>query len=487
MKEFVGLKLRALLEATKPPDPQEQEIIKHLAYLAAMHGVSKKFGYAKVSPITYAHMTGIRPSDLTAMITLSQENPSTLQAKVDYHGAKLMNAKGRLKKIEDEIANAAKVPLRAPLPSEEELIAGLKNGTIDWSYYGDHLTQEEWIELFADVLYRAHKLAPQTEKEIKEQLWAKMKEVSEQYGIHYGALMSWMIFHTKEVDKAMDLADSFDKPVVAPHEPSGQTVVVEPEPFKPAPWVRPVKAISQQAPSTGLTGWPHAHKPFVMVVGGLERDIPQWIKSSFEVKHFPRSDSPTKIVNTLGERIPDAVLVLRWVDHEQANKVTAIASQHHRPILVAKPAISSAVKQAEAKGPSWFSDAYHKSLKEHLAENLVTPPGNLKPNEQDLIDDAENLCKTQGLTYTDFCQKFEDLVTSTKYKLQEYRFHSKINHTSLFLEHYTTTEGIKVKVHIYHAISGGHATKQLELHASIETLENPTDQDVYYLSYWRKA
>jgi len=346
-------------------------------------------------------------------------------SRIEYYATKLSNNKSKAKPATEAVVLAYRILrfLAKPLPQlDPELPAKFRPKSevfvtdpswkfstweiLDFNYYGDGLTSDDWIEIYLDVseqnidipsFFRNFDIARPGPN--APHLLNVLNKKSKEYGIHPVVIALKFAFNPQIKDLALKFVENqklqeettrqaaiqkaLEKEIRLRKELEDiqkelETLRLQEEQeaqlqkekrrrlefeeqrdlerLKNSPISEPIKEKAK------LPDWRSTRKPYLFIVGGESFNVPNWIKNSFEIKHATGRISGTRAAQLLGERLPDAVLMIRFAGHMTTTPVTDLARKYNIPILVAKPSISSAVKQASRYGPAWFVAAYPKEL-----------------------------------------------------------------------------------------------------------------------------
>lgn len=102
-------------------------------------------------------------------------------------------------------------------------------------------------------------------------------------------------------------------------------------------------------------------KKRVLVIGGMDKNIPTWIHKTFEVEHYEQ-ETHFKRAIAPKER-PDVVIVLKsWISHKQCADAKDYATKNNIPFIMADGGWAMAVQRAVEAGLDWFAHDIDKSL-----------------------------------------------------------------------------------------------------------------------------
>lgn len=364
------------------PDKINLAMYHHIAAFAVINKGLEQANQ-ELPAVAYAAYHDLKIKDFFAAINSSINHP-----KLNYYIRKLLSNKTKgielitegykltlqIELLGSFLPNINRVSLNQlglPILSSPSIV-------FDYSLYGDGLTQKDWSEIWADVTLQIRKLAKEIfgdnlPKDFNDQmveLYTKIfMGISVEYGIHPAIVM-------------IKTASNKDSEIVA----MGQKVVqsqeqrkrqkqeeenllnelekleeLEEENIKRSHAYIPYQEIGPEI--TQAKEWGSTHKPKLFIVGGERFNVPEWIKDSFDIRHATGSISGDRAKQLLGTKLPDAILILRFVSHSTAVPITDLARDYKIPMLVAKPSVSAAIKHAEIFGPTWFSDAYFQFLR----------------------------------------------------------------------------------------------------------------------------
>lgn len=112
----------------------------------------------------------------------------------------------------------------------------------------------------------------------------------------------------------------------------------------------------------------HGPKRRIMVVGGVDKNIPNWIRSAFELEHFT---SERGVSEALSSSTPfDAVIVLNaWVSHRHYYDARSFAESRNIPCLTSPGGWSKAVRLAAEIGLDWFIASIEQAKDRTLNED----------------------------------------------------------------------------------------------------------------------
>jgi len=100
----------------------------------------------------------------------------------------------------------------------------------------------------------------------------------------------------------------------------------------------------------------------ILVVGGMDKNIPTWIQKSFDIEHYEQQAHFKREIAPSDK--PDVVIVLKsWISHKQCADAREFASSNGIPFIVSDGGWSMAVQRAVESGLDWFAHAVDKSLK----------------------------------------------------------------------------------------------------------------------------
>lgn len=102
-------------------------------------------------------------------------------------------------------------------------------------------------------------------------------------------------------------------------------------------------------------------KKRILVVGGMDKNIPNWIHKVFEVEHYEQ-EAHFKRVIAPKER-PDVVIALKsWISHKQCADARDYAIKNEIPFVMADGGWSTAIQRAVEGGLDWFAHDIDRSL-----------------------------------------------------------------------------------------------------------------------------
>lgn len=105
----------------------------------------------------------------------------------------------------------------------------------------------------------------------------------------------------------------------------------------------------------------------ILVVGGLDKNIPTWIQKSFEIEHYEQQPHFKREIAPKDR--PDLVVILKsWISHKQCADAREFASANNVPCIVADGGWSMAVQRALESGLDWFAHDIDKSLNDLTEE-----------------------------------------------------------------------------------------------------------------------
>lgn len=100
----------------------------------------------------------------------------------------------------------------------------------------------------------------------------------------------------------------------------------------------------------------------ILVVGGIDKNIPNWIQKSFEVEHYEQQPHFKRTIAPKDR--PDLVIALKsWISHKQCSDAREFASENGIPFIVSDGGWSMAIQRAIENGITWFAQTVDKSLK----------------------------------------------------------------------------------------------------------------------------
>lgn len=100
----------------------------------------------------------------------------------------------------------------------------------------------------------------------------------------------------------------------------------------------------------------------ILVVGGIDKNIPSWIQKSFEIEHYEQQPHFKRTIAPKDR--PDLVIALKsWISHKQCSDARTFASENGIPFIVSDGGWSMAIQRAIENGITWFAQTVDKSLK----------------------------------------------------------------------------------------------------------------------------
>lgn len=100
----------------------------------------------------------------------------------------------------------------------------------------------------------------------------------------------------------------------------------------------------------------------ILVVGGMDKNIPTWIQKSFDIEHYEQQAHFKREIAPKDR--PDVVIVLKsWISHKQCADAREFASLNKIPFIVSDGGWSMAIQRAVESGLDWFAHTVDKSLK----------------------------------------------------------------------------------------------------------------------------
>jgi len=101
----------------------------------------------------------------------------------------------------------------------------------------------------------------------------------------------------------------------------------------------------------------------ILVVGGIDKNVPAWIHRAFEVEHYEQQAHFKRIIAPKDR--PDAVIALKsWISHKQCQDARDFAVENGVPFIMSDGGWSMAVQRALESGLDWFAHAVDKSIKD---------------------------------------------------------------------------------------------------------------------------
>lgn len=105
----------------------------------------------------------------------------------------------------------------------------------------------------------------------------------------------------------------------------------------------------------------------ILVVGGVDKNIPTWIRCAFEIDHFESEHG--RNVAPSSKAAVDAVIVLNaWVSHKHYYDARSFAESRKVPCLVSPGGWSKAIRLAAEIGLDWFISAIEQAKDRMLRE-----------------------------------------------------------------------------------------------------------------------
>lgn len=102
-----------------------------------------------------------------------------------------------------------------------------------------------------------------------------------------------------------------------------------------------------------------SNKKTILVVGGLYKNIPTWVRAAFNIDHY---EQETHFKKTISSK-PDLVVIIKsWISHKQFNDAREFADNNNVPLIVADNGWASAVQKAVENGLDWFAHAIDNTL-----------------------------------------------------------------------------------------------------------------------------
>lgn len=99
----------------------------------------------------------------------------------------------------------------------------------------------------------------------------------------------------------------------------------------------------------------------ILVVGGIDKNVPTWIHRAFEVEHYEQQAHFKRAIAPRDR--PDAVIVLKsWISHKQCQDAREYAEQNGIPVIISDGGWAMAVQRALESGLEWFAHAVDKTI-----------------------------------------------------------------------------------------------------------------------------
>lgn len=74
-------------------------------------------------------------------------------------------------------------------------------------------------------------------------------------------------------------------------------------------------------------------KKKVLVIGGIDKNIPPWIITAFDVEHIEQQDHFKRLIAPKNK--PDVVIALKsWLSHKQCNDAREFAVTNEIPFII---------------------------------------------------------------------------------------------------------------------------------------------------------
>jgi hypothetical protein len=112
----------------------------------------------------------------------------------------------------------------------------------------------------------------------------------------------------------------------------------------------------------------------ILVVGGLNKNIPTWIQKTFEVEHVEQQSHFKRVIAPKDR--PDLVIALKsWISHKQCADAREFAESSSIPFIMTDGGWSQAIQRAIESGLDWFTRDLDNSLskfKEDEAKEVDT-------------------------------------------------------------------------------------------------------------------
>jgi len=107
----------------------------------------------------------------------------------------------------------------------------------------------------------------------------------------------------------------------------------------------------------------------ILIVGGISKNIPEWISKSFEITHIPQQHN---FKRPISGPVPDLVVLLKsWVSHKQCADARQFAIDNGIPFIISDGGISMALSRAAEQGITWFiKDVEKETITEEVVEQL---------------------------------------------------------------------------------------------------------------------
>lgn len=101
----------------------------------------------------------------------------------------------------------------------------------------------------------------------------------------------------------------------------------------------------------------------ILVVGGIDKNVPTWIHRAFEVEHYEQQAHFKRAIAPKDR--PDAVIALKsWISHKQCQDARDYAEQNGVPFIISDGGWAMAVQRALEGGLDWFAHAVDRSIKD---------------------------------------------------------------------------------------------------------------------------